>query len=619
MPQSTNFPRFLNELDPSIYTRGTYAVLDLETTNLEKGAASVLENRIVAFTVFRSDTGRVYRQYYEGSGGEYSDLLDSLREIDFIVAQNAKFELQWLYRLGLEKGSILVWDTMLAQYCINGNRKTELNLDAIAELYGFPQKDSVVKAMLRGGACPSTIPKKRLIEYNTGDVLNTHSVFLAQRAEVERCGLLPVTFTRCLTCLALSDIENVGMCLDPKRVKTEHRIVLNEYNEVLAEIHTATGGINPRSPKQMAEFLYDKMGFDEATNYRGEPIRTPTGTRSTSLETILALEARTNEQRGLKALFERFSPLKVKKTTLEKMLKCCEENNGILHANFNQTNTRNHRLSSTGKRYKIQLQNIDRDFKRLFTARHENWKIADPDAPRLEFVVAGELTGDPQVMTDTVTDYDVHRFTASVITKTPFETVTDKQRADNKPHTFKPVYLGQSGTPDEVRYYTAFNKKYHVMYKAQKGWCFEVLKNKKLRIATGLVFYWPDVKVYDSGFIKYTNEIANYPVSNLATAEIMQIAMVYLWYRMRGMKGFIVNTVHDSIPAEIPIEEEDEFWEKVKQAFVYDVYIYLKKVYGIQWHIPLGVEMKVGDHWGEGKKRTHKGKDPGNFLTDNNV
>lgn len=607
MSQSDRFPRFLRDLDPNIYKDENYGVLDFETTNNDKGSALRDDNYIVAWTLYTQRDGAITRRYYADGGGDYSELVEAIRPLSFLVAQNAKFELQWLYRLGLEKGSILVWDTMLAQYCINGNRKTELNLDWLAVHYGVPVKDSIVKQMLEGDICPSLIPKNRLIKYNTGDVLNTHSIFLAQRKVVAESGLLPVTFTRCLTCLALSDIESVGMCLDQKRVKDEHREIMNEYNAVLAEIHAATGGINPRSPKQMAEFLYDKMGFDEATNYRGEPIRTPTGGRSTSLETILALQARTDEQRRLKGLFERFSPLKTKKATLEKMLKCCEENDGILHATFNQTNTRNHRLSCTGKRYKIQLQNVDRDFKRLFKPRYEGWKLADPDAPRLEFVVAGELTGDPQVYDDTITDYDVHRFTASIIGKVPFDEVPDKLRADLKPHTFKPVYLGQSGTPDEQRYYKAFNKKYHVMYDAQKGWCYEVLKNKKLTIPTGLTFYWPDVKIYESGFIKYTNEIANYPVSNLATAEIMQIAMVHLWYRMRGMKGFLVNTVHDSLPAEIPEEEEEQLWEHVKPSFTSDVYRYLDKVYGIQWHIPLGAEMKIGNHWGEGKKRTFKG------------
>lgn len=99
--------------------------------------------------------------------------------------------------------------------------------------------------------------------------------------------------------------------------------------------------------------------------------------------------------------------------------------------------------------------------------------------------------------------------------------------------------------------------------------------------------------------------VDNYPVQALATAEIVPIAVVYLWHRL-GDEGLddkvrIVNLVHDSAPSEIHPDAQEDFKRLSKQAFTHDVYNYLDKVYGFQFDkVPLGIGLKIGEHWGEG-------------------
>jgi hypothetical protein len=47
------------------------------------------------------------------------------------------------------------------------------------------------------------------------------------------------------------------------------------------------------------------------------------------------------------------------------------------------------------------------------------------------------------------------------------------------------------------------------------------------------------------------------------------------------------------------------FTEIVKLAFTTRVYVYLRKHYGIDFRVPLGVEMIAGKHWGEGEETKH--------------
>jgi DNA polymerase I-like protein with 3'-5' exonuclease and polymerase domains len=109
--------------------------------------------------------------------------------------------------------------------------------------------------------------------------------------------------------------------------------------------------------------------------------------------------------------------------------------------------------------------------------------------------------------------------------------------------------------------------------------------------------------------VNVTTAVSNYPVQSLATAEIIPIAMVYLWHRVHqeGLDAVIrmVSTVHDSAPTEVHPDHLDDFRRIVKQSFTHDVYAYLEKVYGLDFGVPLGVGLKVGEFLGEGKEESY--------------
>jgi DNA polymerase I-like protein with 3'-5' exonuclease and polymerase domains len=240
----------------------------------------------------------------------------------------------------------------------------------------------------------------------------------------------------------------------------------------------------------------------------------------------------------------------------------------------------------------------------------------------LEFRVAGHLGRDPVAANDIRSGFDVHKYTASNLSsrlsvhysanpalyqasadrlEPIFKEVTDDERQDAKPETFRPLYGGNGYDERTSRYADAFRARWKGIADTQQGWAYDVLRTKQLRTESGLIFYWPDTKLTRSGYITNTTSIYNYPVQSFATAEIIPVALVYCWHRMRiaRLRSFLVNTIHDSIIGEIHPDERESFTEIAKRALTTDTFEYLRKAYRVQFSVPLGCEIKIGPHWAD--------------------
>lgn len=525
------------------------------------------------------------------------------------MAQNAKFELQWFDRIGIDTSRILVYDTMLGDYVIAGNRHWSLDLTSIAERYSLSGKQGFGSVWMAGGVCPSEWPRSVLLEYGLHDTSLERDIFLRQREKLRELNLLQIQYTRCLTCVVLADIETKGVYLDEQRVRAEFDTVHSRFLELELALNSTTGGINPNSNKQLAAFVYDKLGFDEIRGRDGKASRTDGGGRRVDADTLSVLKAGSPEQERFKQLILDRQDVNKKHQTLTKLKACCEEDSSLLFARFNQAVTATHRLSSGGARHKVQFQNIPRDYKGLFRARHEGWVVGEADGAQLEFRVAGHLGRDPVAGRDIREKLDVHARTAAAYLGIPVDKVSKDQRQAHKPKTFEPLYGKMGGDKQTKAYLDYFHDRYKACFKAQTDWTYQVLSAKELITEWGMRFYWPDTTLqqrkYGKPYITNTTSIFNYPVQSFATAEIILISLVYLWHRAKSLKLrlFIVNTVHDSIISELP-PEESMWWKALSyQAFTHDAYSYLKSVYKINFTVPLGVEVKIGSNWGYGKSK----------------
>lgn len=614
-----HLPKHIQEPSPDYYLSENHLCLDIETSNIAKGDAGNEKNRLVYGYGYGPMVGDIHFT-------RLSDVFSVLDSVDFIICHGSKFELKWLIRAGYPVERLLVYDTLLGDYCIAGNRKFPLDLDSVSKRYACNGKASLVASLIESGVCPSTIPSSLLREYCQQDVRITYEVFRKQRQILRDSGLQKVHYLRCLTTPVLADIELAGLYLDKELVNEIYQEYSTEYHKVASELNRLTGGINMASPQQVGEYLYTTLRFEELRDRAGNPIRGkpskkyPGGNPLTDEDTLLALKAKTKEQKQFIELRLKESELRKKiGTYCELYMNACGlpytplkdkpkeythvPGSCIVRGQLNQSIVGTHRLSSS----KPNLQNQDRKLKKVVKARKKGWKILSADYATLEMTEAGQLSQDMQVLADIVDpNYDFHSATAAVIFSDEWEEAgaargTDEAediRTDSKKFTFKPLFGGGSGTKEQKEYYAVFKERYKGVTACQRKWIEEVLRTKRLVCETGLMFYWPGAEIQESGYVKYQTQICNYPIQNFSS-EIVCSGEVLLWHEVksRNLKAFFVNVVHDSAVLEVPDEELELVGNLTDKALSKDVVPFFKKLFNYDLNFPLTVEQKAKTNW----------------------
>ncbi len=588
------------------WSKVPYLVLDFEATSrnvLDSNAELVL----ACWTIVLPD-GTTESKYKFGDEYSQKELLADLKKVRFVVAQNAKYDLQWLKRCGVELRDVLVYCTMLAAWVIDGNQSLPRNLDALAVRYKQPRKIDLIKKYWECDLTTFDIPPSWLLSYCQQDVATTHGVFLEQRKEVKELNLEHIVYLRNLTCAALADIEFAGMTLDPKRVAEEYERVTKGLEETELILHELTGGINLNSPKQLREFLFEELGFDPPRDHRGNIIKTPTGGISTKADHLDKLTAENDKQRQFLDVYKSYNKLtSLLQKNLSFFLGVVKERNCVFNAVFNQGITKTHRLSSSGiplrftgekSSKSVQFQNLPREYKRLFWSGDEEYLIGEADGAQLEFRVAADLGEDEIAISEISNDVDIHSVTAKTLTEAGQP--TDRQGA--KQYSFKPLYGGSAGTKAVQDYCKFFTNKYKGISGTQRAWALEVVNNKYLVTPYGMRFYWPDTRMDRGGYIKNTTSIYNFPIQGLATGEIIPIALVAFWYEIRDRAITILNTIHDSIVAKVACDSVEWYEETVRRCLTDEVFKFLRDVYKYEFVTNLGCGIKLSPNWGDTKR-----------------
>jgi len=262
---------------------------------------------------------------------------------------------------------------------------------------------------------------------------------------------------------------------------------------------------------------------------------------------------------------------------------------GFLHPKFMQAITATGRLSSRDPNFQNQPRGRTFPIRKVVTSRFEGGKILEIDFAQLEFRTAVYLAQDKQGMEDIKNNIDVHQYTADII---------GVSRQDAKAHTFKPLYGGVTGTEDEKRYYTKFLEKYKDIKTWHEKLQSEAIRYKRIKLPTGREYAFPFAERTPWGGSTYGTQIKNYPVQGFATADIVPMACINIYKIMqdKGVKSLLVNTVHDSIVADVYPGEEDVMSEIFKQG-TSDVIPSLKTYYNINFNVPLDTESKIGINW----------------------
>ena len=267
---------------------------------------------------------------------------------------------------------------------------------------------------------------------------------------------------------------------------------------------------------------------------------------------------------------------------------------GKLHVRLTQHMTSTGRFSGRDPN----MQNMPRGgtfpVKKVFVSRFDGGKIMEADFAQLEFRAAAYLSQDGVAIEEVSTGFDVHSYTAKVITDAGQP--TDRQTA--KAHTFAPLYgaTGFGRTPAEAEYYTHFTEKYKGIGVWHSRLAKAAIATGKITTPSGREFAFPDVVRKPNGRVSHFTQIKNYPVQSFATADIVPIALLHIDKLLDGMMSCVVNTVHDSIVIDVHPDEERRVISVIEETNrVLPDLITIR--WGLVFNVPLELEAKIGPNW----------------------
>lgn len=218
----------------------------------------------------------------------------------------------------------------------------------------------------------------------------------------------------------LVNIELTGVALDIDWCHELTKLLEIDLKNAMDEISAEYPGLNPGSPKQVAEWLYDKLGLPQING------------KGTGEATLKMLDHPLADK-----VLEFRKAQKLISTYAAKMPN--EAYEGIVHCVFNQYGADTGRFSSSNPN----LQNIPKDnrFRKMFRARPGH-KLVSCDYTQQEVYILAALAGDQSMQDAYNKGMDFYAYMASIVFDTPYEQCTKHGEHHELRGQMKSIVLG---------------------------------------------------------------------------------------------------------------------------------------------------------------------------------
>lgn len=293
---------------------------------------------------------------------------------------------------------------------------------------------------------------------------------------------------------------------------------------------------------------------------------------------------------------------KLNSTYCEGLLKVIADD-GRIHSNFNQTETRTGRISST----EPNLQNIPvrtelgREMRKFFCAR-EGWALVDADYSQIELRVLAHISGDKNMIKAFKDNEDIHAITASQVFNMPLDMVTPIMRSRAKAVNFGIVYgIGAFSLAKDIGVSNKEAKHYIESYLAHYSGVDSYMKNVVEKAnADGYVETMfgrrrnlPELTSSKHMIRAFGERVArNMPIQGTA-ADIIKIAMIKVDERMKAenLRARLVLQVHDELIVEAPQDES------MRVALI----VQEEMENAVKMSVPLTADAAIGRTWYDAK------------------
>lgn len=390
--------------------------------------------------------------------------------------------------------------------------------------------------------------------------------------------------------IVLADMEKFGINIDLEELRSLSSQVDKKIVDFTKEIFKISKTeFNLNSPKQLQKILFEDLNIPPVK-------KTKTGF-STNEEVLNKLEEKFPIA-GLILNYRHFN--KLQSTYLLPFIEQVTQQKGRIHAFFNQTVTQTGRLSSSSPN----LQNIPvrgefaQKIRKVFIPSKKNDIILSSDYSQIELRILAHFSKEKKLIEAFKKDYDIHKFTASLLFDVDEKDVTKKQREVAKRVNFGIVYgISSFGLSRELKVFEPqareFIENYFSRYPKVKKFLNSIYEKATEEKQVTTMFnrrrflYDIDHRSYDvREFVK--RQATNTPIQGSA-ADIIKIAMVKIFdeFAKKKIESKMILQVHDELVFDVKSHEKDKVIDIVKNNMENCVKL----------SVPLTVNMKMGPNW----------------------
>lgn len=512
------------------------------------------------------------------------------------VGHNIKYDKEILATYNIQLTTD--FDTMIASYLLNaGTRQHNLDSLAFSEL-GYqmqPIEDLIGKG--KSQITMEQVEPEKVSWYCSEDVDMTLRLKNLYEPRLKKEGLTEVFNNIEMPLIpVLSVMERTGIKVDSKFLNNLSAEVEIDIKDLESSIYKLSGEeFNINSPKQMKEVLFEKMKLQPIFNKK-----TKSGLSTAAGE----LEKMLGQHPVIEKIMQYRELAKLQSTYLLALPEIVNKKTGRIHTNYNQTIAATGRLSSTDPNLQnipVKGEGVGSKIRQAFVAE-KGFKLLAIDYSQIELRIVAHLSKDKKMLEVFKNNEDIHTKTAMEIFGVSEENITKDMRRDAKTINFGILYglssFGLSSrigelTPGEAK---SFIAKYFAAYPGIEQYVEQV----KLQVneagfvknELGRVRKFPEIKS-SQFFIRAAAERAavNFPIQSLA-ADVIKVAMInihQLISQQVDQQIRLLLQVHDELVFEVK-EDKVEYWASKLVPLMERA---------IELSVPIKVEVKVGQNWGE--------------------
>lgn len=588
------FKTWLKKID-----RAALVAVDTETTSLNYMQAEIVG---ISLAVKTGEAAYIPLGHdYPGApdqlprGEVLAALKDFLEDPDKKkVGHHLKYDAHIFARYGIDLRG-MQFDSMLESYVLN-SVATRHDMDSVARKYlhistihyedvaGKGAKQLTFNQIDLEQASPYAAEDAdialQLHEYLWGELRKTKSLERLYE-EIEQ-PLVPV----------LLDMEETGVLIDPKMLKTQSGELAKKMAKLEQEAHDLAGSpFNLGSPKQLQQILFEDLGLPVVR-------KTPKGQPSTAEDVLQELA---DEYELPQVILEYRTVSKLKSTYTDKLPEQISPDTGRVHTSYHQAVTATGRLSSTDPN----LQNIPirtpegRRIRQAFIAP-TGFVLLAADYSQIELRIMAHLSGDKGLLNAFAAELDIHKATAAEVFGLDPDEVTADHRRSAKVINFGLMYgMSAFGLAKQLgitrgeaqEYVDLYFERYPGVKAYMDGIRAQAHDLGYVETVFGRRLYLPEINDRNAQRRQYAERSAiNAPMQGTA-ADIIKIAMiaVHKWIKDSGANTCMIMQVHDELVFEVSKDSAEPVRDEIVALMSG----------AADLAVPLKVDTGIGANWDE--------------------